>query len=125
MAVLIIFSVLSLYYVYMRPSYFTPMTPFEVPKESHVIAATWEEFLGDCGGSVIVENNVHARNLFNHKYEANQVTWRGYYADTKMNQNAGLPFMTSDHALNILIKMEPSESVLYPDLVLSVQTKLA
>ena len=32
--------------------------------------------------------------------------------------------MHSDHALNILIKMTPSESVLYPDLVLSVSTKM-
>jgi hypothetical protein len=31
--------------------------------------------------------------------------------------------MQSDHALNILIKMMPSESVLYPDLVLSVSSR--
>ena len=62
---------LSLYYVYMRPSMFTPMTPFEAPRESRVILSTREEFLGDCGGEIIVENNVHARNLFNQKYENN------------------------------------------------------
>ena len=50
---------------------FTPMTPFEAPRESRVILSTWEEFLGDCGGEIIVENNVHARNLFNQKYENN------------------------------------------------------
>jgi hypothetical protein len=33
--------------------------------------------------------------------------------------------MHSDHALNILVKMMPSESVLYPDLVLSVSTKVS
>jgi hypothetical protein len=65
LAVLIIFTILSLYYVYLRPGFFTPMTPFEAPKESHVIDSTWEEFLGDCGGTVVVENNVHARNIFN------------------------------------------------------------
>ena len=65
LAVLVIFSILSLYYVYMRPSYFTPHTPFETPKESYPITSTWEEFLQDCGGEVIVENNVHARNIFN------------------------------------------------------------
>ena len=85
MACLILFSAFSVYYVYMRPSYFTPLTPFEVPKESFVISASWEEFLQDCGGEVIVENNVHARNTFNHKYENNQVTWRGYFADIKHN----------------------------------------
>ena len=69
--VLGIFMVFSLYFVYMRPSMFTPMTPFEAPRESRVILSTWEEFLGDCGGEIIVENNVHARNLFNQKYENN------------------------------------------------------
>lgn len=34
-----------------------------------------------------------------------------------------MPFVHSDHALNILIKMMPSESVLYPDLVLSLSSK--
>ena len=33
-----------------------------------------------------------------------------------------MPFVNSDHAINILIKMEPTESVLYPDLVLSVSS---
>ena len=53
----------------MRPSYFQPLTPYEVPLESKIVEYTWEEFLRDCGGEVIVENNVHARNIFNKKYE--------------------------------------------------------
>ena len=35
-----------------------------------------------------------------------------------------MPFVGSDHAMNVLIKMMPSESVLYPDLVLSVSSRL-
>lgn len=93
MVILILFTALSLYYVYMRPSYFGPSTPFEQPRESHRITATWEEFLQDCGGEVIVENNVHARNIFNQKYENNQVSWKGYFAETKGNSNAHVPFM--------------------------------
>jgi hypothetical protein len=124
MIVLAIFSLFSLYYVYMCPSIFTPHTPFQAPKESKLISSTWEEFLKDCGGEVIVENNVHARNVFNQKYENNQVAWRGYYAETKQGSGAQLPFIQSDHAQNILIKMKPSESVLYPDLVLSVSSRL-
>jgi hypothetical protein len=122
--VLIIFSIFSLYYVYMRPSIFTPSTPFEAPKDSSRISATWEDFLRDCGGEVVVENNVHARNVFNHRYENNIVAWRGYFAETKQGSGAQLPFVQSDHALNILVKMKPSESVLYPDLVLSVSSRL-
>ena len=67
---------------------------------------------------------MHARNTFNHKYENNQVAWKGYFTETKQSNGAQLPFIQSDHALNILIKMMPSESVLYPDIVLSVSSRL-
>ena len=119
--ILAVFTVLSLYYVYMRPSYFTPISPYEMPAESKLISTSWEEFLQDCGGEVIVENYVHARSVFNKKYENNQVEWTGYFAEAK-NANSALPFFSSDHALNILVKMMPSESVMYPDLVLSVSS---
>jgi ABC-type uncharacterized transport system permease subunit len=62
---LVIFSVFACTYVYIRPSIFVVSQAFEAPKESYKISATWEEFINDCGGSVIVENNVHARNIFN------------------------------------------------------------
>ena len=57
----------------------------------------------DCGGEVIVENYVHARGVFNKKYEQNVVRWTGYLAETK--QTNALPFFASDHALNVLVKM--------------------
>jgi len=65
----------------------------------------------------VVENNVHARTIFNQKYENNEVSWKGYFVETKQ---AGNSFVNSDHSLNLLVKMDPSESVIYPDLVLSV-----
>lgn len=46
-----------------------PIGPYEIPKESKVIDTTWKEFLEDCGGEIIVENYVHARGVFNKKYE--------------------------------------------------------
>lgn len=119
MCILILFSALSLYYVYLRPGFSTTFShPYEVPTTSKEVGYSWEEFLADCGGTVVVENNVHARNLFNQKYESNIVNWRGYYAESK-NTNS-LPFFGSEHALNVLVKMQPSESPLYPDLVLSL-----
>jgi hypothetical protein len=98
------------------------MQAYETPKDSKVVSFTWEDFLQDCGGEVIVENYVHARSIFNKKYEANIVTWTGYFAETKQAQQ--FPFMHSDHALNVLIKMSPTESSMYPDLVLSVSSDL-
>ena len=47
------------------------------------------------------------------------MTWKGFYAAVKQKQLS--PFASANsHALNILIKMEPSESATYADLVLSV-----
>lgn len=120
--VLVIFTALSMYYVYLRPSYSTHLTPYEVPKESKPIPYSWEEFLNDCGGTVIVENNVHARNIFNQKYESNVVTWKGFFAESKVAQGI-VPFIGSSHHMNFLIKMSPSESPLYPDLVLSISSR--
>jgi hypothetical protein len=71
---------------------------------------------------VVVENYVHARSVFNKKYESNIVSWEGIYADTK--QTNALPFFSSDHAINVLVKMMPTESSIYPDLVLSIGSEL-
>ena len=67
----------------MRPSVFTHLHAFETPKESKEISTSWEKFLQDCGGEVIVENFVRAKSIFNRNYEQNIVTWTGYYAETK------------------------------------------
>lgn len=72
---------LSLYYVYLRPSYFEPISPYHVPETSVEISTTWDEFLKDCGGSIIVENYIHARSVFNKKYENNIVEWTGYFVE--------------------------------------------
>lgn len=66
---------------------------------------------------------MHARNVFNVKYESNIVTWKGYFAESKI-QAGVIPFIGSGHAMNFLIKMDPSESPLYPDLVMSLSSKL-
>lgn len=79
-----------MYYVYMRPSYFTQGHSFDKPVDSKVISSTWNEFLQDCGGEVIVENYVHARSIFNKKYENNIINWIGVYAETK--QTSQFPF---------------------------------
>lgn len=42
---LTILLILGGLYVYLRPSIFQPLTPFEEPKESKVISDTWEDFL--------------------------------------------------------------------------------
>eukprot|EP00349_Pseudokeronopsis_sp_Brazil_P007388 CAMPEP_0202962660 /NCGR_PEP_ID=MMETSP1396-20130829/6761_1 /ASSEMBLY_ACC=CAM_ASM_000872 /TAXON_ID= /ORGANISM="Pseudokeronopsis sp., Strain Brazil" /LENGTH=182 /DNA_ID=CAMNT_0049683391 /DNA_START=435 /DNA_END=983 /DNA_ORIENTATION=+ len=121
MIILVLFFAISCYYVYMRPSMFENLTPYTPPTESKRISTTWEEFLKDCGGEVIVDNSVYARGVFNEKYEANIVSWEGYFAELKPTNT--LPFFASDHAMNILVKMDPSESSMYADLVLSISSE--
>ena len=65
---------------------------------------------------------MHARGIFNKKYENNIIEWVGVYVETK--QTNALPFFASDHAINVLVKMVPTESSIYPDLVLSISTEL-
>jgi len=119
--ILVLFSMFSIYYVYVSPSAFQAPA-HDHAKPAHEIQAQWTDFIEDCGGETIVENYVHAKKIFEDRYENAIVTWRGYYAETK--PTAGLNWFNTDHALNILVKMSPSESSIYPDLVLSISQKL-
>jgi len=79
----------------------------------------------DCGGEVIVENYIHARSVFNKKYENNNVEWVGSFVESRLIPLNGVTrLFGSEHAMNIMVKMSPSESVQYPDLVLSVASNI-
>jgi hypothetical protein len=125
-----ILIILCIAYVVVRPSFASNfiIMPYDKPQPTRIINATWTEFLQDCGGAVIVENYVHARSEFNRKYENQIVLWTGLYAgqkDPKAVTGTGGRFqhlLGSDHVNNVFIKMEPTESVMYPDLMLSVST---
>jgi hypothetical protein len=56
--------------------------------------------------------------VFNDKYENNVINWSGYFAEVKIRQQ-GL-FWFGGKELNILVKMDPSESTIFADLVLTV-----
>mgnify|MGYP003472935361 CR=1 FL=1 len=43
--ILILFSIIAVFYISVRPSMFVSMSPYEVPTESKKIDTTWEEFL--------------------------------------------------------------------------------
>jgi len=49
------------------------------------------------------------------------VHWSGYFAEVKRRQT-GVILFGSDHHLSILVKMSPSESEIFADLVLSLST---
>ncbi|CDW83654.1 UNKNOWN [Stylonychia lemnae] len=111
-----------LYYVYLRPSFFQPLTPYHTPEQSIQISSSWNEFLIDCGGQVIVENFIHARSVFNQKYENNVIEWLGYFSEIKDTDR--FPLFSDTIVKTIMIKMFPSESMMYPDIVLSIPYSL-
>ena len=85
--------------------------------QSIQLAASWTEFIEECGSSVVISNNVKATEIFKRKYKNNFVSWSGYFIEKK--QVNGFSFIENSHAWNILVKMEPSETELQPDIVLS------
>jgi len=112
----------SCFYVYMRPGFDLQSNPlFHHNIESKVIDATWEDFLNECGGTAILENQVHAKMLFNDHYENNIVSWKGYFTETKQRPQNALIF-ASDHHATILVKMSPSESDVFADIAISMST---
>lgn len=116
--ILVVFCVIAGYYVYLHPNEDPHHHPLGSGKQ---IEATWSDYIEDCGAEVVVENFVHAKKQFEDKYQSNIITWRGYFAQTKATSNQ-ISLFYSDHALNILVKMSPTESSTYPDLVLSISS---
>jgi len=121
---LVLFAIGSGCYVYMRPSFDFHQNPLVHHNvESYKIRTTWPDFLQDCGGEQVIENFVHTKMVFNDKYENNIITWSGFFTEVKEKQRSIFGF-NNEHHLSILVKMEPSESAIFADLVLSVSTSL-
>jgi hypothetical protein len=91
---------------------------FDKPEgqEPMLITSTWKDYLEDCSGAKIIENQVHAAHLFSLKYKENIVNWEGYFIDFKSKINSAYTY----NGMSILIKMNPSESETFADIVLSI-----
>ena len=121
----LVFSVLAGYYVWVRPPLGIHQNPFNHHNvESKVIDTTWSEYLLDCGGEQVIENFVHTKLVFNDKYENNVITWNGFFAEVKKKEGPLDFIFNNEHYMSILVKMSPSESVMFADLVLSVSSKM-
>jgi hypothetical protein len=109
-------------YSYIKPSFLlSDQSPYHVPKTSKHLNSTWEDYLADFNGDVIVENFVHSRSVFNKNYEHNIIQWKGYISEVKnLEPTFGLSLFIDQPTANLMIKMEPSESFLYPDIALTV-----
>ena len=117
---LVCFAALSSYYIYCRPNFILHENPlYHHNIETIEIGESWIDYIGDCGGDNILENSVHTKLTFNEKYENNMVTWTGVFAEAKPKKSS-MFFFGNDHYLSLLVKMQPSESAIFADLVLSV-----
>ena len=87
-----------------------------IEKPKFYVNATWPEYLKDCGGEKFLNNSIQATDIFHKKYEGNAVEWDGYLM--KATENYG--WFRGDHAVVILVKMQPSESDIHADLILSM-----
>ena len=108
--------------MYLRPNYSfheAPLTHHNT--DGSFISTTWPEYLQDCGGEKIIENSVHTKILWNDKYEGNTIKWEGFFADVKL-RNKG--FLIPEIEPNILVKMDPSESTVFADLVLTIPSNI-
>lgn len=81
----------------------------------HNINLTWKDYLEDCSGAKIIENQVHAAHLFSQKYKDNTIEWDGYFIDYKGSKDNYYSGSNS-----ILVKMDPSESDTFADIALSI-----
>lgn len=117
--ILVTFGLFSMYYVYSRP-FTVHHRFFDRPDvASQNITETWTDYLESCSGEKIIENQVHALHEFTQKYENNIVDWDGYYIDTKYKHKT-YSMLGSEYFMSILIKMDPSESDDFADLILSI-----
>jgi len=83
------------------------------------LTQTWSDYLNVCSGERIIENQVHALHEFTQTYQNNIVDWDGYYIDTKY-KHKNYSWIGSEYFMSILIKMDPSESENFADVVLSI-----
>lgn len=81
------------------------------------VSSTWEEYINECGSNIVLTNSFKANNIFKRKYQNNIVNWSGYFIEKKEVQAS--IFSERSHSLNVLIKMEPSETEFEPDIVIS------
>ena len=117
--IFIVLSGISIYYAISHP-YPTHHSMFDKPvEESLNITKTWVDYLDCCSGEKIIENQVHALHQFSQIYHNNIVDWDGYYIDTKY-KHRDMSMFGNNHHMSILVKMDPSESDNFADIVLSI-----
>jgi hypothetical protein len=64
----------------------------------------------------MIQNNVRVSETFAAKYQGRSVSWEGFLMRATESQG----WFKGDHAVVLLVKMQPSESEIHADLILSM-----
>jgi hypothetical protein len=91
-------------------------TTEHITKPTVYLNTSWPEYLSDCGGEVVLKNSIRVTETFNQKYDGNTISWDGFFMRATVNYG----WFRGAHAVVILVKMNPSESDIHADLILSM-----
>jgi len=81
---------------------------------------TWPDYLDLCGSEVYLKNSVKASLSFAQHFEGKTVEWQGYMMKTTENNSV---LFRGEHSLIILVKMQPTESEIHADLILTMNDR--
>lgn len=77
---------------------------------------TWDEFIEDCSAENIIKNKELVQQTFYFKYYGQIIAWEGFLMKAQINEG----WFQGEHAATLLVKMHPSESEIYADLLLTL-----
>eukprot|EP00826_Nyctotherus_ovalis_P065078 TRINITY_DN9557_c0_g2_i6.p1 TRINITY_DN9557_c0_g2~~TRINITY_DN9557_c0_g2_i6.p1 ORF type:complete len:202 (-),score=67.21 TRINITY_DN9557_c0_g2_i6:108-713(-) len=114
---------LVVYLVFLAYSVYASFSSTTTEVSQKVLNSTWEEYLANCGSKVIMVNSVKANIFYENYYKNNIVAWTGYYI-LNVETDDSRQFFGKGKYQNFLVKMQPTESEHYPDIILSIPNKI-
>lgn len=118
-----IIILLMVYLVFLGYSVYASLFSAMAGTSQKELNSTWEEYLASCGSKVIMANSVKANIFYENYYKNNIITWTGYYI-LNVETDDSRQFFAKGKYQNFLVKMDPSESEHYPDIILSIPNKI-
>lgn len=103
----------------LRNLFYTSNSPIQVRTNQIItISDTWNDYLSNCGSSIIINNPLIARSRFEDSYYDRYINLNGFYGTEITNSNQDLLYTKL-----IGIRMDPPECNFEPDLILVVRNK--
>ena len=111
---------LSIVFLYFSWFYDFGTTDYASTNNSIEVMFPWTEYIGDCGSKVVISNSLRANDIFKRKYKNNYVNWSGYFiAKGAPKYSQSESYTRYNSYINVLVKMEPSETEKDPDIILA------